>query len=117
MSPFRADGAGPEPVKRSETRSRQFFGAALPIGGSLIHATLGSFGGSGRQWRNRGRVHRVAGRQPIGSLGADLIAGAVVDGRHEESASVSRIAISHADEADLRACQSDGSSPPWGCEL
>jgi hypothetical protein len=43
-----------EPVKRFETRSYDAFCATSSCGsGSLIHATVGSFGGCGRRWRNR----------------------------------------------------------------
>ncbi|MGH3116584.1 MAG: hypothetical protein ACRDQ2_05620, partial [Gaiellales bacterium] len=44
-----SSGLGPEPVKHNETRARQFFCASLPIVGSLIHATVGSFASSGRR--------------------------------------------------------------------
>ena len=43
-----------EPVKRFETRSYDAFCASSSTGtGSLIHATVGSFGGCGWRWRNR----------------------------------------------------------------
>ena len=42
----------PEPVKHFETRSGHAF-CATSWSGSLIQATVGSFGGSGRRWRNR----------------------------------------------------------------
>ena len=44
--------AGPEPVKRFETRSCHAF-CARSCSGSLIQAMVGSFGGSGRRCRNR----------------------------------------------------------------
>jgi GAF domain-containing protein len=43
----------PEPVKEFETIRQPFFCASLSIVGLLIHATVGSFGGDGRRWRNR----------------------------------------------------------------
>ena len=55
-------GAAPEPVEQSETRSLQFFCASLPIVGSLIQATVGSFGGwaagggTGPGWPRRRRA-------------------------------------------------------------
>jgi hypothetical protein len=42
-----------EPVKEFETIRQPFFCASLSIVGLLIHATVGSFGGDGRRWRNR----------------------------------------------------------------
>jgi len=44
-----------EPVKPDETRSYEAFCVGSPSStfGSLIQATVGSFGGSGRRWRNR----------------------------------------------------------------
>src|ERR1019366_686099 len=43
-----------EPVKRFETRSYDAFCASSSMStGSLIHATVGSFGGCGWRWRNR----------------------------------------------------------------
>ncbi len=44
---------GTEPVKTFETNSQAFFCASLSIVGLLIQATVGSFGGDGRRWRNR----------------------------------------------------------------
>ncbi len=44
---------GTEPVKEFETIRQPFFCASFPIVGLLIHATVGSFGGDGRRWRNR----------------------------------------------------------------
>jgi hypothetical protein len=44
----------PEPVKRSETLSYDAFCASSSsVTGSLIHAMVGSLGGSGLRWRNR----------------------------------------------------------------
>lgn len=42
-----------EPVKEFETIRQPFFCTSLSIVGLLIHATVGSFGGDGRRWRNR----------------------------------------------------------------
>ena len=45
---------GAEPVKHLETRSYDAFCATSSSAtGSLIQATVGSFGGCGRRWRNR----------------------------------------------------------------
>jgi predicted ATPase len=45
---------GSEPVKRFETLSYDIFCLSSSSAiGSLIHATVGSFGGSGRRWPNR----------------------------------------------------------------
>ncbi len=43
----------PEGVKPSETRSLQLLWMRASLLGWLIHAAAGSFGGSGRRWRNR----------------------------------------------------------------
>ena len=43
----------PEPVKAFETVGGQLFCMSASREGSLIHATVGSFGGVGRRWRNR----------------------------------------------------------------
>ncbi len=44
---------GSEPVKDFETTSGYLFCMSVSRDGSLIHATVGSFGGVGRRWQNR----------------------------------------------------------------
>ena len=46
-----ANGSSAEDVKPFETLSQPDLMSASGVG-SLIHATVGSFGGTGRRWRN-----------------------------------------------------------------
>ena len=69
-----------EPVKPGETTSHADLMSASGVG-SLIQATVGSFGGVRSAVPESGRVGGVGGVEGDGALGADLGGGAVVDRR------------------------------------
>ena len=69
-----------EPVKPGETTCHADLMSASGVG-SLIQATVGSFGGVGSAVPEPGRVGGVGGVEGDGPLGADLAGGAVVDRR------------------------------------